>query len=52
MAVKGEGAVQADGGDWEPATAGQVAHWRAGEEHTTRAVTDLMAVAVEVAGPQ
>ncbi|MFI5938560.1 cupin domain-containing protein [Actinoplanes sp. NPDC051494] len=45
----GHGRVQAGGGDWEAVHAGQAVVWRAGEEHTTRAVEDITAVVIEMA---
>ncbi|OJF11281.1 cupin domain-containing protein [Couchioplanes caeruleus] len=49
VVMQGHGVVQADDGDGESVRAGQAVVWRAGEEHTTRAVDDLTAVVIELA---
>ncbi len=40
--------MQAGSGDWESVSAGQAVVWRAGEEHTTRAIADITAVVIEM----
>ncbi len=49
VVTEGRGAVRAGDGDWESVGAGQMVLWRAGEEHTSRAVDDLTAVVIEMA---
>ena len=48
MITAGHGVVQAGSGDWESVSAGQAVVWRAGEEHTTRAIADITAVVIEM----
>ena len=48
VVVAGRGSVCGHDGAWEPIAAGQAAFWAAGEEHTTRADEQLVAVVVEV----
>ncbi|MFX0593042.1 cupin domain-containing protein [Melissospora conviva] len=48
LVTSGHGAVQAGGGAWEGISAGQAVVWRAGEEHTTKAVDEITAVVVEM----
>ncbi|WP_433365404.1 cupin domain-containing protein [Actinoplanes sp. CA-142083] len=47
IVLSGEGEVRAAGGPWFPVGPGQAALWKSGEPHTTRATSDLTAVAVE-----
>lgn len=48
MVTAGHGSVRDGDGDWVPVRAGQAVVWRAGADHTTRAVEDLTAVVVEM----
>jgi quercetin dioxygenase-like cupin family protein len=48
LVVSGRGQVCGDDGVWHPIGAGQAALWTAGEQHTTRAEEDLVAVVVEM----
>jgi quercetin dioxygenase-like cupin family protein len=47
IVLSGHGEVRAADGPWRPVGPGQAALWKAGESHTTRATSDLTAVAVE-----
>ena len=47
IVLSGEGEVRAADGPWQPISPGRAALWRSGEPHTTRATSDLTAVAVE-----
>jgi quercetin dioxygenase-like cupin family protein len=47
VVVAGRGEVCGDDGVWQPIAAGQAVRWNAGEQHTTRAHEDLVAIAVE-----
>jgi quercetin dioxygenase-like cupin family protein len=47
IALAGEAEVRAADGPWQPISPGRAALWRSGEPHTTRALTDFTAVAVE-----
>lgn len=47
VVVSGTGRVSGGDGVWRPIRAGQAALWSDGEEHHTRADTDLTAVVVE-----
>jgi quercetin dioxygenase-like cupin family protein len=51
LITEGHGVVRAGGGAWESVGAGQMVLWRAGEEHTTRALDDITAVVIEMAVP-
>ena len=48
VVVAGRGAVRAGDGPWRDIRAGQAAVWRSGEEHTTRAAEDIIALAIEM----
>ena len=48
LITRGRGTVQGGDGNWEAITTGQAVIWRAGEHHTTRAVEDITAVAIEM----
>ncbi|MET8148223.1 cupin domain-containing protein [Actinoplanes sp. NPDC049668] len=48
MITAGRGAVRTGGAGWEDVSSGQAVLWRAGEEHTTRAVEEITAVVIEV----
>jgi quercetin dioxygenase-like cupin family protein len=47
IVLSGEGEVSAADGPWQRISPGQAALWKSGESHTTRAISDLTAVAVE-----
>jgi quercetin dioxygenase-like cupin family protein len=47
VVVAGRGSVCGDDGAWHDIATGQAAVWVAGEQHTTRADEDLVAVVVE-----
>jgi quercetin dioxygenase-like cupin family protein len=47
VVLSGEGEVRAGDGPWQTVGPGRAALWRSGESHTTRAISDLTAVAVE-----
>jgi quercetin dioxygenase-like cupin family protein len=49
LVVAGSASVCGDDEDWQPIGTGEAALWTAGEEHTTRAETDLTALVVEMA---
>jgi quercetin dioxygenase-like cupin family protein len=46
----GSGSVRSGDGEWQPVVAGQAVLWRAGEDHTTRAIEDLTLVVLEMEG--
>jgi quercetin dioxygenase-like cupin family protein len=48
VVVAGRGSVCGEEGVWQPVEAGQAVLWAAGEEHTTRADEQLIAIVIEV----
>ena len=48
LVLSGRGAAQAGDGHWQEIHPGQAVVWRAGEEHTTRAVEAMTALVLEM----